>query len=69
MPSKTISEQCGAEGECLSYIHTHSTSSFIITAKDIFGNIKSRGGDPFELGVMGPAQLKSLQDNGNGTCK
>ena len=48
---------------------SNTSSSFTIYAKDIFHNIKIRGGDPFEVGVMGAAQLKSLQDNNDGTCK
>ena len=69
MPSKTVPENCTAVGDCLTSIVCNTTSTFTIHAKDIFHNHKVRGGDPFELGVMGPAQLKSLQDNSDGTCK
>jgi hypothetical protein len=67
MPSKTVPEQCIAEGEALKFIHPSTLSSFTIIARDIFGNSKTRGGEPFEVGVMGPATMKSLRDNGNGT--
>lgn len=69
MPSKTVPEQCVACGECLAFIPTNATSTFTIIAKDVFGNPKTRGGDPFELGVMGPATLNAMEDNGDGTCK
>lgn len=36
-------------------------------ARDAYGNQKQRGGDVFELGVMGPANLRGLQDKGDGT--
>lgn len=68
LSSKTCAAKCIAEGEVLSRIRAGATSNFIVRAKDLFGNFKIRGGDPFGVGVMGPAQLKSLTDNGDGSC-
>jgi hypothetical protein len=69
MPSKTVPEKCVAYGDCLSTMSPNCTYTFTIQARDIFANDKTRGGDPFELGVMGAAQLRSIDDNGDGTCK
>lgn len=69
LPAKTCAEMCTAEGDALQRIRTRELSTFTVIAKDSFGNNKIRGGDPFELGVMGPAQLRSLIDNSDGTCK
>jgi len=67
LPSKTVSRECTAEGEGLEMVRMGQLTSFVITARDLFGNSKNRGGDPFEVGVMGPAQVASLADNGDGT--
>eukprot|EP01034_Spumella_vulgaris_P001763 gene1763-2317_t len=58
---------CTASGSVLNAIKSRSTDTFTIQARDGFGNAKSRGGDPFEVGIMGPAVLKGLVDNNNGT--
>jgi hypothetical protein len=70
LPSRTIARFCVAHGEALDSITANDTQEFTIVAMDGFGNRKTNGGDPFEVGVMGPAQLKSLTDNGDGsyTC-
>lgn len=70
MPAKTSPAQSIAEGEALTGIRARDSASFDIISKDAFGNRKIRGGDPYEVGVMGPAQLVSLTDNTNGsyTC-
>ena len=54
-----------------SSLRTDSKVSFVIIARDGYGNRKSKGGDPFEVGLLGPAQLLALQDNHDGsyTCK
>jgi hypothetical protein len=67
LPSKTMPDKCTAEGEALSHVFPGVVSSFTITARDLYSNQKRKGGDAFEVGVMGAAQLKSLQDNGDGT--
>jgi len=67
LPSRTIPERCTAEGVALTMAATNQVSSFTITARDSFGNKKTRGGDPFEVGIMGPAQLKAVEDNSDGT--
>lgn len=66
LPSKTIAKFSTAEGEALEKLSTKTASTFTITAMDGYGNAKIRGGDPFEVGVMGPAKLIDLQDNGDG---
>jgi hypothetical protein len=55
--SKSITHNCA--------ITLIVTSVFTITAMDGLGNRKKRGGDPFEIGVMGPAVLHGnlLGDN------
>lgn len=70
LPSYTTASQCTATGECLSKIPSDSKSTFQIIARDNLGNKKKRGGDPFEIGVMGPAMLHGLTDNNDGsyTC-
>jgi hypothetical protein len=67
MPSKTVPDQCIAEGDALKVVYPGVLSSFNIIARDVFGNNKTRGGEPFEVGIMGPATMKTLRDNGNGT--
>jgi hypothetical protein len=70
LPARTIASFSTAEGEMLTHIRSKETSSFTIISKDCFSNRKHRGGDPYEVGVMGPAQLVSLTDNADGsyTC-
>ena len=66
-PAKTMSKFCYAEGEALERVSALSRSTFTVQAMDGFGNKKVRGGDPFEVGVMGPARLIDLEDNADGT--
>ena len=70
LPASTVASACECLGPVLSSIPVASRSSFTIIAKDEYGNQKPRGGDPFEVGVMGPATLLGLEDNMNGsyTC-
>jgi hypothetical protein len=68
VPSTTIPEKCTCEGACLTEgFVAGQTTEFLLVARDAFGNQKQRGGDVFELGVMGPANLRGLQDRGDGT--
>jgi hypothetical protein len=67
LPSKTVPALCFAEGDALTRMPSKAISTFIICAVDNYGNRKLRGGDPFEIGIMGPAQLVSLKDNDDGT--
>ena len=54
-----------------SSLRADSTISFLVIARDGYGNRKSSGGDPFEVGLLGPAQLLALVDNQDGSysCK
>jgi len=54
-------------GEGLQHAKSMETSYFLIEAKDTLGNNKTTGGDPFEVSLSGPAVLKGLQDNNDGT--
>jgi hypothetical protein len=67
LPSKTIAETTTAEGETLLRVSPKEISKFKIHAADAFGNPKTRGGDNFEVSLMGPAELKSLADNSDGS--
>jgi hypothetical protein len=68
LPSHTDPSNCSAHGDCLQKsIAPDVPSSFTIIAMDSYGNKKLRGGDPFEVGVMGPAKLLGLEDKGDGT--
>lgn len=68
MPSHTDPSCCMAFGECIQkMIVPEVPSTFTIVAMDSYGNKKQRGGDPFEVGVMGPAKLLSLEDKADGT--
>jgi hypothetical protein len=67
LPSQTDSSMSIASGNALVSLIPDVISEFTVLAMDAFGNRKQRGGDPFELGVMGPAKLHGLQDNGDGT--
>ena len=40
---------------------------FTIQAADAFGNPREEGGDLFAVDIRGPAQLRGVHDNGNGT--
>lgn len=68
VPSRTVPEKCTCDGACLKDgLPADQNSIFTLVARDQFGNQKQTGGDIFELGVMGPATLRGLQDNGDGT--
>jgi hypothetical protein len=67
MPSKTVASRCLASGFPEGDVQPFARLSFNITAVDDFGNLKTGGGDPFEVGVMGASQLEGLQDNNDGT--
>ncbi len=67
LPSKTVAAMCTVTGEALAALVPGVHSQFIIEARDSFGNLKTRGGDQFEVSVMGPAQLLSVEDNSDGT--
>ena len=64
LPSKTIPEKSTVHGESLDTVSAGTACTFTIIARDNFGNQKKKGGDAFEVGIMGSAQLNSLQDNG-----
>lgn len=66
LPSKTLPRECTAEGEILINC-SGSNGTITIIARDGFGNRKAHGGDPFEVGLMGPATLLGLEDNSDGT--
>jgi hypothetical protein len=67
LPSRTVPARCTAEGHALKEVFAGGLiNSFTIIARDDFGNRKPRGGETFEVGVMGPAKLRKLTDNGNG---
>jgi hypothetical protein len=70
LPSRTLAENCIAVGENIHACYPGVSSSFIIYSKDVYGNSKQKGGDPFEVSIVGPATLQSLVDNGDGsyTC-
>ena len=61
LPSKTVPEKCTVEGESLLRVDTGKDCEFMIVARDGYSNQKKKGGDAFEVGIMGSAQLKSLQ--------
>lgn len=67
LPSKTVAECSTVEGECLTQIYPGIRSEFVVVARDSYGNKKARGGDQFEVSIMGPAQLMSVEDNSDGT--
>ena len=67
LPSKTVASKSEAEGMCLQQVEPGVPTSFTIYACDSYGNRKTRGGDQFEVGIMGPAQLMSLHDNLDGS--
>jgi hypothetical protein len=67
LPSKTIPKFCIAEGDILQQMPTKSTGTFTIQAMDGFGNRKARGGDPFEVVIMGPGQVVDLEDRNDGS--
>lgn len=70
LPTRTSSQACTAEGPGITSVFSNTSTSFTVIARDIFGNRKLKGGDPFEVGIMGPARLQSLTDNNDGsyTC-
>jgi len=67
LPSRTLARYCTASGSVLQSVKLNSTETFMIQAMDGYGNKKVKGGDPFEVAVMGSAQLKDLVDHGDGT--
>ena len=67
LPSKTVATCSTAEGEALSNVFPDQPCSFTIIARDALGNAKTRGGDPFEVSIQGPAHLTSIDDNEDGT--
>lgn len=69
LPSKALPEKCTAHGEVLLHCLPAAESVFTIVSRDTFGNQKLKGGEAFEVGVMGAAKLSSLQDNGDGSYR
>lgn len=67
LPSRTLARYCTASGPVLQSVRLHRTETFTMQAMDGYGNKKVKGGDPFEVAVMGSAQLKDLVDHGDGT--
>lgn len=67
LPTTTVANKCAVEGDAVVAVTAKTAQTFTIIAHDCYGNQKQRGGDPFEVGLMGPAQLKRLQDNLDGT--
>lgn len=67
LPSRTLAKFCVCEGPALQEMTVNSTHTFRVLAMDGYGNFKTRGGDPFEVAVIGPARLMELQDNSDGT--
>jgi hypothetical protein len=68
LPSQTHPASCVAYGECfVKGLVPEVQSTFTIIAMDSYGNRKQRGGDPFEVGVMGPVKLIGLEDKGDGS--
>ena len=60
-------KKSAARGDGLVAAKSHETSYFTIESKDSMDNRRESGGDDFEVSVSGPALLKGLQDNGDGT--
>lgn len=65
--ASTFPEYCVAQGLGLEEVSLDCSAEFQIISKDIFHNKKRNGGDPFEVSVIGPANIQSLVDNNNGT--
>ena len=66
-PSTAHAASCTAHGEGLSSAAPGQTADLIITSRDFFGNARDVGGDPFEVALAGPAVLRQLLDNNDGT--
>jgi len=64
---KAEPRKCRVRGEGLMHAKSMETAYFIIEARDTLGNDRTSGGDPFEVSLSGPAVLKGLQDNNDGT--
>lgn len=67
LPAKTIPKFCIAEGTMLTQMAYKSTQTFTILAMDGYGNRKTRGGDPFEVSILGPGQVLDLEDRNDGS--
>jgi hypothetical protein len=67
VPGPAFPSKCVAKGDGLHHAKSMETAYFTIAANDALGNERKGGGDPFEVSVSGPAVLKGLQDNANGT--
>ena len=67
LPSKTVASCSTAEGEALTSVYPEEISTFTVIARDALGNAKTRGGDPFEVSILGPAKPRSVEDNEDGT--
>ena len=67
LPSKTVPAASTAEGEHLVTLYPDRPCGFTVVARDGLGNKKHRGGDPFEVSIVGGAHLESIDDNGDGT--
>lgn len=67
LPSKTVAACSTAEGMALRSVYPEKSSTFTVVARDALGNAKQRGGDPFEVSLLGPARLQSIEDNDDGT--
>lgn len=66
-PGPAAAHKCSCKGDGLVQAKSMETSYFSIEAKDAMGNRREAGGEEFEVAVSGPALLKGLQDNSDGT--
>ena len=66
-PGKANHAKSVARGDGLSHAKSMETSYFVIEARDHLGNLCMVGGDPITVSIAGPAVLKGLQDNNDGT--
>jgi hypothetical protein len=66
-PGPADSNKSTARGDGLFAAKSMETSYFVIEARDSMSNRRTAGNDAFEVSVSGPALLKGLQDNNDGS--
>ena len=66
-PGEVEAARCTAAGDGAAVATPGEAAYLTIEARDAFGNKLANGGHPFEVALVGPARLRALQDQGDGT--
>ena len=70
LPAPTAARRCEAFGEALHHAVLRQSTSFIVLARDAYGNRRTTGGDHFLISFRGPCNpVARVHDRGDGTYR